>query len=416
MENGYRVTVKAPPTMNPFGWRRTTSVVGAAVLAAALAGCGGSSTPHSAPAPATSTSTSTTTTSTTVAAITTTTVAAPAGGPVPTGFTPSSVTAVSVSTMWVLGDAPCKSPPCTSLVRSTDGGAHFVGLPAPRAPLAINNQPGGPASPASVSAVRFADQRDGWIFGPGLYATHDGGENWHAVAMPGQVLDLEAAHGEVWALGGNCETNKGCTGFWLQRSPVGSDDFSPVALPVPMNGPAPAPAMSLQGASVYLLVNSVSTGQRYNSTLLVSTDGGSFSRYQAPCTVDLGGSLSAAPANLWAVCPTGMMSGVWRSTDGGATFSRVHTPVLTPNSAIAAAAGTTEAIVAIQGPRLFVTGDGGLDWAQGRIPADLTGGDVDFIGMSDASVGFALVSTQGSQSDTLLRTTDGGRQWAAVSF
>src|SRR5579859_5544624 len=43
----------------------------------------------------------------------------PAGGPVPAGFGPQSFTAISEYTWWLLGDAPCSSPPCTSIVRTT---------------------------------------------------------------------------------------------------------------------------------------------------------------------------------------------------------------------------------------------------------------------------------------------------------
>src|SRR5439155_13711178 len=59
----------------------------------------------------------------------------PPGGPVPPGFLAASVTFVSPSNGWVLGSAPCASPPCTSIVRTTDGGHTWKGIPAPRAPL-----------------------------------------------------------------------------------------------------------------------------------------------------------------------------------------------------------------------------------------------------------------------------------------
>ena len=60
---------------------------------------------------------------------------ATASGPVPRGFEPVSMTFVSGSDGWVLGTAPCTHKPRTSIVRTTDGGRSWAGIPAPRFPL-----------------------------------------------------------------------------------------------------------------------------------------------------------------------------------------------------------------------------------------------------------------------------------------
>jgi hypothetical protein len=60
----------------------------------------------------------------------------PAGGPVPAGFHAVDLTFVDVNDGWALGTAPCASAPCTSILRTTDGGLSWAGIPAPRAPLA----------------------------------------------------------------------------------------------------------------------------------------------------------------------------------------------------------------------------------------------------------------------------------------
>ena len=56
--------------------------------------------------------------------------APPPGGPVPAGFTATSVTFVSAQEAFVLGTAPCSHVPCTSIVRTVDRGASWR---APRA-------------------------------------------------------------------------------------------------------------------------------------------------------------------------------------------------------------------------------------------------------------------------------------------
>ena len=95
--------------------------------------------------------------------------AGPAGAPVPKGFSPASVTFVSLQTGWVLG-ATC--PTCTvSLLRTRDGGRTWASVPGPATVLA-------PDQSAGVHEVRFADLNDGWVLGAEIWATHDGGSYW----------------------------------------------------------------------------------------------------------------------------------------------------------------------------------------------------------------------------------------------
>lgn len=44
-----------------------------------------------------------------------------------------------------------------------------------------------------VSEVRFADLLDGWVFGPALFATHDGARTWQQVTLGGSVVALETS-------------------------------------------------------------------------------------------------------------------------------------------------------------------------------------------------------------------------------
>ena len=148
-----------------------------AALALLLAGCGAGThaTATTAAIPLASTPTLATpsaTTSTATAARST-----PAGGPVPAGFDPIAFTAISPHQFWLLGTAPCPRPICTSIVRTTDGGAHFVGIPAPVARLVS-------ATGAGLSVLLFADRQDGFAGSAQypepepLWETHDGGAHW----------------------------------------------------------------------------------------------------------------------------------------------------------------------------------------------------------------------------------------------
>ena len=122
----------------------------------------------------------------------------------------------------MVGAAPCSlvglQPPCGAILRTTDGGRNFTALEAPRASLA------GRLSPSGYSQIRFADLKDGFAYGPDLYATHDGGTTWHPVDVGGNVIDLAISDGEVYAT----VSPNGSDSGRLMRSPVGQDQWTTV--------------------------------------------------------------------------------------------------------------------------------------------------------------------------------------------
>src|SRR5258708_22253465 len=109
-----------------------------------------------------------------------------------------SATFVSPSEGWVLVGVSCGRALCLQLQHTTDGGSTWTVVPSP--------QLASPAVAGQVRAVRFADSQDGWVYGPGLFATHDGGRSWRAVAVPGlgrplaQVVTLTVLDGFADAL------------------------------------------------------------------------------------------------------------------------------------------------------------------------------------------------------------------------
>jgi hypothetical protein len=112
-------------------------------------------------------------------------------------FEPTSASFVSGRTGFVLGARGCGKLPCAvRLVRTTDGGRTWTAVHTPVVPLVA----GYAVSPRfAVSTVRFADTRDGWLFGPGLWATHDGGQHWQRIYLPGAVSAVAASDGVAFA-------------------------------------------------------------------------------------------------------------------------------------------------------------------------------------------------------------------------
>lgn len=312
----------------------------------------------------------------------------PKVGPVPGGFRPVSFTAISDSDWWLLGSAPCKRAPCTSIVTTRDGGRSFVGLPAPRT--------------GRVDQLRFADLHNGFAFGPELWRTHNGGETWKPVELGGNVEDLTAAGGWVYAL---LSTAHGSGR--LLRSPAGRDAWRPVGKLVG----EPFAGLWAQGSRVMVETQS-RTGS--SSRLLVSTDSGAHFRLagSAPPAVEC--QLQGVLPVIWAACATGTESGVWRSSNGGARFIGVggdanrSSGPSEPNSAAFGAATSTAAVYGYR--QLWRTSDAGAHWR--AVPGTRDALWWTYLGFTDATHGAALGEFQGGSR--LYYTTDGGASYHRV--
>ena len=142
----------------------------------------------------------------------------PTTGPVPKGLAVADLTfVVPTQNGWALGTtSKCAHRPCTSLVRTTDGGQTWVGL-APPVVVA------GAADGCTVLVVR--DQRplrvnaaSATCSGPRrMYLTTDGGAHW--VPQAGGAVALEIAAGNVLRV---TTTKPGCkTNCALRRPAIG---------------------------------------------------------------------------------------------------------------------------------------------------------------------------------------------------
>lgn len=391
-----------------------------AALAVLLAGCGTSthSTATTSSIPQASTPTLASPPATTPAATTPTGTAArttPAAGPVPAGFDPIAFTAISPREFWLLGTAPCPRPICTSIVRTTDGGAHFVGIPAPVARLAS-------ASGAGLSVLLFADRQDGFAGSAQypepqpLWETHDGGAHWTRGRT--DVIAFTVTAGHIYAITGRCSKNSGvCSQLRLAHSPASEDHWSSV--PFPGSSASGLPSLAAAGGSAWISLTPASGTPRHQ-VLLTSRDGGrTLTAGMSPCYPGLAGRFAASStATVWAVCPTGMEAMGWRSGDGGAHWSPVPGHPLPglngglANSLQLAPASDSSVLLLPGGSEpAFRSTDGGVRFTRVGFPTVDAG--VTFVGFTDPNTGSALVDdVKGGRS--LWRSTDGGVHWRAI--
>jgi hypothetical protein len=346
----------------------------------------------------------------------------PPGESVPAGFSPVSVTFVSLRTGWVLGTAQCGSRRCTSLLRTVDGGATWAGIPAPGAPLSQ-----GPGSPG-VSHIRFANLEDGWAFDPQLWATHDGGAHWHQLTINGvqpgsAVVALEAAGGVVHAdiLGG--------PSLSMATSAVDTDGWAVAPTTVPVGaGPVPSAQLILQGGTGWLLEDdrTVVGGARL--------DHGRWVAWQPPCSKSNGPATLAASSatDVVAVCDEGQWgppsppaTRVYLSSDGAVTFHQAATlpaeysslgVVASPAAGVIVVGTYRTATQASAPPAVLVASfDGGASWVS-VATFEATGAWTD-LGFTSPTQGVAvLASSPGSASGTLVMTTDSGHTWKPLAF
>jgi photosystem II stability/assembly factor-like uncharacterized protein len=353
---------------------------------------------------------------------TTGTALPPVGGPVPAGFLVADLSFVGRDYGFALGTtASCGTPPCTSLVRTTDGGAHWVGLPAPVAPTDLSD---------GVQHVRFASPMVGYAYGPNaLWMTTDGARTWRRLSGGAYGLEI-AGDGVVRLIGSPAGCLPGCR-WTLERATVGSTSWA--ELPAATSGlPQYGAGLTRSGPVVVAAFYGHVAGgaQSAGTTLLISSDGGaSWRRRGEPCTPRQSSGTAEQDTRAVTVAPdrsisvlcvprgSGGIASVQTSTDGGTSFSARHDSLgqAYPTAVGAASARTVFAA----SDSLYRSTDDGAHWS--RSSAAIS--QPSFIGFQTSETGRVIDSFGSSQQGSALplghsiyTTTDAGASWSVHTF
>jgi len=300
----------------------------------------------------------------------------PVGTKVPSGFTPMSATFISDRTGWVLGASPCPSGKgrCDVIARTRDGGASWLAIPSPA------------TSPDHLAQIRFAGERDGFVTGDQLWATHDGGASWHVVRN--SDVQLAAAGGRAWiSQDGRLYSAPAAGGpFALEASGSQVQSFAVRA----------GEAVYSDGTSLFRLPHA-----------------GSPQRVTVPCSSGASPVVGLGSSTHWfLVCEGDAGLGhqdkqAFQSLDAGATWKPAGTPP------------------SLTGTDIYVTGEGTFVVDHQEIavyrsgswrPVLRTDGGVNEGGFESAALGYCIGGF-GSESVAAMKLThDAGRSWRTVAF
>lgn len=350
------------------------------------------------------------------------------------GFEPSSASFISSKIGFVFGVASCGPGSCPAIAKTKDGGKTWSLIQAP-----VSLVRGGNLRNYADYGMRFVDELNGYVYGPDLYTTHDGGTSWERTTLEGLRFPYE-----VLAL----ETNGDQT-YLITRTPniQPSDNYLYVSM-TPTSDFVQSKYGFPTGTPTRIFVNAYGAVITANNSgaLLLPTDPNGYLYYQAPrtntwthlktkCPGDFPGTPAAALASpvsesstpqLILGCGGSIAAGsqnktVLKSTDL-TTFTQTKTdpPFWADLEAIASPDGKTIAVGASSAATLiYLSSDGGATWKTAF--SDTTSGgwlvhDLVFI---SATQGFAVegyATAAGTKTSAFLMTNDRGRTWQEITF
>jgi hypothetical protein len=332
--------------------------------------------------------------------------AAPApGGPVPANFQPTSVTFVSASEGWAIGQAgtpgKCANADpaiCTSMVRTNDRGRTWAGVPAP--------------STSRVEFIRFLDGVNGWAFGPELWSTHDRGNTWTQVDTGGQyVTSLEASGSRAYAVFSSCPSSSSCTNT-LKSASADTDNWAPVSpattgVAYSVNALTAGIVVLGGGQGWFLLPN----GTLYTGSLA----GGAWLKLGTPsCPASvpvLNWSKPSGALDFACSSPPGTSQQSWTTTTYTSSDEGQHWSAGTSR----ASSGAVRSLSGSPGAAFILATTAGIDvagtTAQGKPAASLAEG-FSYVGMTGNNQGVAIPAD--SSLHEIYMTYDGGLTWTPV--
>ena len=332
-------------------------------------------------------------------------------------FAPAATSWLNTPTGYVLGEGACVIPQtgCTSVLLTRDGGQTFSRLPGPPVPIA--SQDG--AAVLAVSHLLFVNSQVGYAWGPGLWMTSDGARHWTTLS-PTNVITVLHAENAVDVLALSCDPIAAtCESPQLDvwRAPIG---HTALTLATRLAGGGQWEAADVGAVGVIASASTIGPNRLWRSN-----DGGaSWSVGQQPCNASSatvpGAVAVTRGGGILVVCggPPGagqQQKTLYASADDGTTFVDVGpTPLGGLVQEVAAFGRDTLAITARSGADdIYVSVDGGLHYTTTVV----SNGGAALTSLAWTSPSRAVVVEGGpgrAGPNHLLVSTDFGARWTVL--
>ncbi len=354
------------------------------------------------------------------------------------GFEPESASFVSADTGFVLGIGHCSSGSCVTIARTQDGGITWTSIPAPDVSLTQSGNP--KSSTDAVSKIRFLNINVGYVFGPDLYATRDGGTTWRKIILLGiangyQVTSLETNGNKTYLIASNPNVSPSPNYLFISEATTGifikSKSLFSTGTPTQISVNPYGAVLTADNHGAVLTPLSAQIGILY----FQATGTANWTRIKAHCL----GGLSANPVVALATpvlgsstpqlilgCGGGAGAGsqektVFESADMNTSRATPSRPPLNGIlEAVASPDGVTIAVAASSGATfLYVSIDSGATWKTAISNSTLGGAPIHDLGFTTATQGFAVVGhaiTGWTRTSTFVMTHDQGISWQEISF
>ena len=334
---------------------------------------------------------------------------------------------------WVLGEGKAGCSTCVIIKYTDDGGRTWTMVPTPAGRTLLS---GGSTytcqnSGGCVTHLVFVNRDDGYLFGPDLFTTTDGGRAWHRQAGEATVALQIVAPGVVWRL---TYDSTGCPGpcriTLLQQAVGSSTAWSTVRAPFNGTGTFFAPQIVSTDTARVLVAfyGHIAGGVTSHAFFYVTgNEGRSWSLRADPCgrtgrvEDDAYDTSATGPGVVVVGCVAKSDSNtgfVLVSRDGGRTFGPRRPVPPTDLSMIDAVSASTIVLatgnISGGGPLTYTletSTNGGVTWRTVvRDPETLTSSTPgeSYLGFVSPTVGHWI-----GYGNKLWTTTDGGEHWTA---